>query len=192
MKNTSKEPNYDQLIMTWFKKATEEDYFSKFIYLYLSFDALLRKRYFVNSTQDREAIESLKKATKIKEMYFEDIKKNRELEATFEKLINVLKKESLKNISRNNGEVKEIKIESKEDWNNLIEFIYIVRNNLFHGEKNPESLRDFDMVFYAYKLLMPLVIILLSYQARDLGIDDYDLKKLKEIMENARNKNGSD
>lgn len=177
-----KQLNYDQLIFSWYKKATEEDYFAKFIFLYLSFDAFMRKRFFVDSRNDREAIDSLKKADKIKLTYFEAMKKDRELEATFEALIRELNKEPLKNISRNNGEVSEINIKDKEDWENLIEFFYTVRNNLFHGEKSPEEFRDWNMVYYAYKLLKPLVAILISYEAYDLDVEDYEIKKIKDMM----------
>ena len=63
--------NYNSLIFSWYKKATAEDYFSKFIFLDLAFVALLRKKYFVNSKFDGDAIKSLKKADKIKQVYFE-------------------------------------------------------------------------------------------------------------------------
>lgn len=178
-----KQPDYGQLIFSWYKKSTEEDYFSKFIFLYLAFDASLRKRFFINSRNDREAIDSLKGKEKIKLIYFEEMKKDRELEATFEALIRELNREPLKNTSRNNGEITEIKITNKEDWKNLIEFIYIIRNNLFHGEKSPEEFRDWNMVYYAYKLLKPLVEIMISYQARNLDVYDYDIEKLKEMRE---------
>lgn len=181
-----KQPNYDRLIYSWYKKSTEEDYFSKFIFLDLAFVALLRKKYFVNSKIDRDAIKAIKKADKIKSTYLEFIKKDREIEATFEALIRELKKEPLKNVSRNNGKIEELSIKDKEDWENLIEFIYTVRNNLFHGEKNPEEFRDWSMVYYAYGLLKPLVEILISYEAYNLDVEDYDLKKMKEMIENGK------
>jgi len=176
--------NYNSLIFSWYKKATAEDYFSKFIFLDLAFVALLRKKYFVNSKFDGDAIKSLKKADKIKQVYFEFIKKNREIEAIFEKLIQELNREPLKNISRNNETLERLSIKDKEDWENLIHFIYTVRNNLFHGEKNPEEFRDLNMVYYAYELLKPLVEILISYHSNDLDIEDYNLRKMKEVIKN--------
>ena len=178
----TEETNYNRLIYSWYKKSVVEDYFSKFIFLDLSFIALLRKRFFVFSKTDGEAIASLKKAEKIKLIYFDFLKRDRQIETTFEALIRELNKEPLKNVSRNNRESPSIQIKDKEDWDNLIEFIYTVRNNLFHGEKDPESFRDSTMVYYAYSLLKPLVEILISYEAYDLDVEDYDLKKMKEII----------
>ncbi len=179
-----KQPNYDQLIFSWYKKSTEEDYFSKFIFLYLAFDGLLRKKFFINSKNDREAIESLKKKEKIRDTYLGFIKMDREVVVSFESIIRELKNKPLRNVSRNNGEIIEITVKDTSDWQNLIEFIYTVRNNLFHGEKNPEELRDWSMVYYAYKLLKPLVDIMLSHEAFNLEVEDYDLKKIKEMVKN--------
>ncbi len=137
-----KQPDYNQLILSWYKKSTEEDYFSKFIFLYLAFNASLRKKFFVNSKTDREAIDSLKKADKIKETYFNFIKMDREIIVSLESIIRELQKEPLQNISKNNGKLIKIAINNIQDWPNLIEFVYTVRNNLFHGTKNPEELRD--------------------------------------------------
>jgi hypothetical protein len=43
------------------------------------------------------------------------------------------------------------------DWENLVEYWYRVRNNLFHGRKAPEFRRDRDLVKYAYLTLAPLM-----------------------------------
>ena len=89
-------------------------------------------------------------------------------------------------IRKNNEKIKELSIKDKDDLENLIEFIYIVRNNLFHGEKDPEEFRDFNMVYYAYRLLKPLVEIMISYEAYDLDVEDYELKRIKEIMKDEK------
>ena len=83
MKTEINQSNYDQLIFSWYKRSTEEDYFSKFIFLYLDFNASLMKKFFVNSREDRQEIESLKKADKIKETYFSLIEINREIVVSF-------------------------------------------------------------------------------------------------------------
>lgn len=51
---------------------------------------------------------------------------------------------------------------SEEDWPNMIEFWSAVRNNLFHGSKDPERPRDQLLVEHGYKTLYPLVEILIS------------------------------
>ncbi len=177
-----KGPNYDQLIWKWYEKAVKEDYFSKFIFLYLAFIASLRKRFFVNSRTDRDAINSLKHAKGIKKIYLEEVGRKQELNVKINRLIKELKEKPLENISMNNERIEKISIKNENDWENLIEFIYVVRNNIFHGEKNPEEFRDLNMVWYAYYLLQPLVTIMISYGANNLGVEDYDLKKMKEIM----------
>jgi len=182
MKTEINQSNYDQLIFSWYKRSTEEDYFSKFIFLYLDFNASLMKKFFVNSREDRQEIESLKKADKIKETYFSLIEINREIVVSFESLIIELQGKHLRNTSRNKGEIKEIIIKDAQDWSNLIEFVYTVRNNLFHGTKNPEEFRDWSMVCYAYILLKPLAEIMISYQAFHSNIEDYGIKRMKEMM----------
>jgi hypothetical protein len=44
----------------------------------------------------------------------------------------------------------------------MIEFWRTVRDNLFHGSKDPESERDQLIVEHGYKTLRPLVEIFLS------------------------------
>ena len=48
-----------------------------------------------------------------------------------------------------------------EDWANLIEFWVTIRNNLFHGGKNPEARRDQLVVEHGYKTLRVLMDIFL-------------------------------
>jgi hypothetical protein len=50
----------------------------------------------------------------------------------------------------------------ENDWVNLIEFWATVRNNLFHGSKDPEHDRDKLVVEHGYKTLSTLVKILLG------------------------------
>jgi hypothetical protein len=44
-------------------------------------------------------------------------------------------------------------IRSVDDWENLVEFWYGVRNNLFHGGKNLNEKRDAFLVEHAFKTL---------------------------------------
>lgn len=39
------------------------------------------------------------------------------------------------------------------DWGNMVEFWHEVRNNLFHGGKDPSIKRDCFLVEYAYKTI---------------------------------------
>ena len=44
-------------------------------------------------------------------------------------------------------------VHSLSDWDNMIEFWYGVRNNLFHGGKDPDIQRDRFLVEHVYKTL---------------------------------------
>jgi hypothetical protein len=51
---------------------------------------------------------------------------------------------------------------SLKDWPNMVEYWYSVRNNLFHGGKNPNVGRDAFLVEHAFQTLRPLMNIELS------------------------------
>jgi hypothetical protein len=91
----------------------------------------------------------------------------------------------LANASRSNDEIEEIKwwncshsdlhdqtpeesrkikgiIHNMEDWENMVEFWYSIRNNLFHGAKDPEEKRDQILIQNGYITLRELVQILLD------------------------------
>ena len=54
------------------------------------------------------------------------------------------------------------KIRDLNDWENMVEFWHSIRNNLFHGSKNPQDDRDQLLIENGYKTLSPLVGILLE------------------------------
>jgi len=45
---------------------------------------------------------------------------------------------------------------------NMVEFWHSIRNNLFHGAKNPENERDQFAVKYGYRTLNELMEIMLN------------------------------
>jgi hypothetical protein len=178
---------YDRLIRNWHGKASEEDYFSKFVFEYLSFIAFLRKKKFTDCRTDRDAIQHLKRDERIKTNYLERIRNrnNRQLKKAWEKIIKELNQFRLANASGNSGEVEEIRwwncshlqvqnqteeerskvkgvIHSLDDWENMVEFWSAIRNNLFHGAKDPQEERDKLAVENGYKALRELVEILLA------------------------------
>ncbi len=177
--------NYKDLINNWHHKATEEDYFSKYVFEYLAFIAYLKTQLFGSDNTDRSVIQTLKQNNKIKEKYLKKIQKNPELRNDWELIKNELDQTRLGNVSRNLNSVQEIKwwncshnnlseqtqeeeeklkgvIHSLEDWENMVEFWYSIRNNLFHGAKNPENERDQFAVKYGYSTLKELMVILLN------------------------------
>ena len=177
--------NYNSLIRNWHIKASEEDYFSKFVFEYLSFIAFLKKKKYIESLKDREAIQSLKRDHSIKTKYLEKIKSKQSLKRSWEKITSELVRSRLGDTSSNSEEVEEVKwwncshqnlhrqteeekrkikgkIHNLDDWDNMVEYWSTIRNNLFHGSKDPQDKRDRILVENGYKTLRELVEILLS------------------------------
>jgi hypothetical protein len=179
--------NYKSLIKNWHKRAKQsKDYFSKYVFEYLAFIAYLKTQKFSSNLKDREAIQHLKGDTETKSKYIQKINEINELEQDWQKVKDKLDDETrLGNSSMNLLEVEEIKwwncshdnlnqktnieeqkpkgiINSLEDWENMVEFWYSIRNNLFHGAKDPENEGDQFAVKYGYKTLMELMEIFLN------------------------------
>lgn len=162
--------NYIEAIKNWHKKAEKEnDYFVKFILEYISFIAYLNRDQPGNN--DRKLIQNLKTNEFLKTKYLNKLDKK-----LVKNIINELELNPIKNVtypndkwwdcnstnSPNNVSQNDGKIKSLKDFTNIIEFIYRARNNLFHGKKEPNYERDATIVEYGYKLLKPLIIILLG------------------------------
>lgn len=170
---------YKKLIRNWHERATEEDYFSKFVFEYLAFVAIIRKYIFEGSKSDRATIQDLKMKTPTRDKYLKKINRNKDLND----LINYLKRAPLNDSEElkwwdcsgsspcggsSMGTLPIGYIRDNKDWENMVEFIYLVRNNLFHGGKDPEDKRDQYFVEHAYKLLRPLVEILME----EIGMEE--------------------
>ncbi len=183
--------DYDELIYLWYQKAVHKDYFSKFVFLYLAFAAFLRKKRFPECNKDREAIEKLKEDKEIKDKFYTFyVKCDRRTITVIEGLIRELKKQPLKN--ETGGKTKQVIINSVDDWKNIIEFVYVVRNNLFHGEKSPEAFRDFVMVYHAYKILLSIVEVMVGMiDMRRLGIRANKLREYERTLIKERNETKS-
>ena len=178
--------DFDKLIRNWHIKASEEDYFSKFVFEYLAFIAYLRKKKFryENDKQDRTTVQRLKQDNGTKSAYLSRIQSNEELKSAWEQIKAKFDEKPFHDAARCSLEQNEhawwncshLKLchqtkEEKEkrkgvihnlkDWDNMVEFWYCVRNNLFHGEKDPENERDEFAVEFGYKTLRELVEILL-------------------------------
>lgn len=174
-----------ELIKGWHYKAWNDDYFSKYSFQYLAFIAYVQRWKF-NESNDRYAIQALKRDEGIKNSYIWLIQENNELSNARSIIKEELDSNHLGMINENN-EVCEIKWRNCQ-WNNLnqktniekemeswvihnltdrwnmIEFRYSIRNTLFHWWKNANDRRDKLLVKYWFKTLRPLV---------DLFLDDF-------------------
>jgi hypothetical protein len=171
--------NYYSLIKNWHAKASDEDYFARFMFEYMAFIAYLRTQWLTEQeikslkgnggkVTDRDYIQALKKDSYLND-FWTDVSlrapKNKELDRTLNSLVNFLKKEPLKsddrwwnfdefdlNLKKNTRKKAGI-LNDKGDFQNLVEFWYSVRNNLFHGEKNPSLARDKELVRFGFLTL---------------------------------------
>ena len=169
-------PNYYPLIRAWHERAAEGDCFARFVFEYLSFIAHIKYNIFYDASSDRNAIQRLKQDQRIGYNYLEKIKEEPELSEAWNKIIEELKEIPLHNSSIDsdnpeidkwwntseytpNGEDDQPKgrVSSLDDWQNMVEFWYGVRNNLFHGGKNPNMKRDIFLVEHAFITLRPLM-----------------------------------
>ncbi len=177
--------NYRDLIKNWHTKASEEDYFSRFVFEYLAFIAHLRTQLHTGCQTDRQVIQQFKRNEAVKQQYIEKIQSKATLKKDWEHIKRTLDRVRLGNMSRDLLNVEEIEwwncdhaelnqrtpedlqkergvIHSLVDWGSMVEFWHSIRNNLFHGTKDPQSERDQFAVKYGYRTLKELMEILLN------------------------------
>jgi hypothetical protein len=182
--------DYRQLIRNWHAKASEEDYFSKFVFEYLSFIAYLKTEKYPSadprkSVHDRTVVQQLKEGQAIKMNYLDRVRRLQTLSNAWQTIKDELDRSPLGNVSKNPDSAEQIKwwncshsnlrqktdeekkrvcgiLHSLDDWQNMVEFWYSIRNNLFHGGKDPEAVRDKLIVKNGYLTLRELMVILLD------------------------------
>lgn len=164
-------------VNSWHERAqNEEDPFVKFIFDYLAFVAIINQKY-SNERRDRHKIQALKRDESIKSTYLSKIDKN-----IVKNIIKTLEIDPLTNVTINdrwwdcdlNSCPREMnpmngKIQSVEDFKNMVEFIYRARNNLFHGKKGYEIDRDILIMEYGVDLICPLVDVLITSEGGQNG-----------------------
>lgn len=151
--------NYGDLINQWFNRSViEGDPFTRFIFLYISFIAFLSQN--DTYTSDRERINRVKEDAEAREYYLQLIRERNDLRSVISNLIAELRQQPIRNSTRSNDtnwRGSDGVLAGTEDWENLVEFWYRVRNNLFHGHKAPEFERDIRLVNYACLTLQPFM-----------------------------------
>lgn len=131
-----------QLIIDWSKKSEKEDNpFNKFISIWISFNALYSV--ICNCKYDKANIDKFSDyeiSKKINECLLKEPKYKENLE--FLKAYNNGK--GIQNLKYKENPPK--KISNFENFKEVLQFIYQVRNNLFHGGKQPKNPRDVKLV----------------------------------------------
>lgn len=176
-------PDYKELIYGWHQKAFNEgDYFSRFVFEYLAFIAHLKNNLYFEQSSDRNVIQSLKRDRIRQTWYTRRVISDKHLLSIVQNLLRELKERPLHNSSfdLDNPEIDKWwnstgphpnadetspkgLVRSVDDWANLVEFWYSVRNNLFHGGKNPNVGRDCFLVEHAYKTLKVFMDVELNF-----------------------------
>lgn len=155
-------PETKRKVMAWFYKS-EPDYFTSFTTLWISFNAYYKAYYQENRASlnefiDRKGIEKIKESNEHYNLLKELARKEPSLRKLLKSLADELKNSPLQNM--HNGKRLNLPGESLIDANisrdyykKLIEILYTIRNNMFHGDKEIISHRDKKLVTLAYKLL---------------------------------------
>ncbi|HXK37891.1 MAG TPA: hypothetical protein VJ579_02390 [Candidatus Paceibacterota bacterium] len=159
----------------WHNKANI-DFFILFMVEYLAFVSLIRQLY-RGDGKERSSIQILKAETTVQQHYINQIAKDSVLRGSWLELMNELNDTGLQgdagwwnNSSRNKFiGVRDDRgnINNQEDWSNMVEVLYQIRNNLFHGTKDPNSIRDQILVRNGYFALRSLVEILIENTPRN-------------------------
>jgi hypothetical protein len=181
--------NYDGLIFYWHAKTKQGDFFSRYFFEYLAFNAYLKGHVAIDASSDRSAIQRLKQSKQFEKLYLSRINMDNDLKAIWKNVVCELKKNPLFNTSKdfdypeidkwwdNSGDQLKRRrpkqtgvVHSLKDWSNMVEFWYGVRNNLFHGGKDPSVARDCFLVEHAFKTLNPFMELEISNLGSDLKI----------------------
>lgn len=125
------------------RSKTESEPFNKFISLWIAFNG-----YYVSATgenRDAEALKKIKSNNELKNWY--DTIKNHSSVTT---LISIA---PVKNLKSGN----DVTID-RDDFGTVIDIVYQIRNNLFHGNKSDHVNRDNEVVSAAIPILEQITV----------------------------------
>lgn len=134
-----------------------------FFYEYEAFNIVLKQIKFPNLKTDRDCIEKFKTSYFAKK-YIKLVRNYSNLSDMWKEIIKYLDENPLRNVTRGKNYWKDEcgKIQSIEDFEDMVEFWYVIRNNLFHWYKVLDNQRDLKLLEYGYKTLRPLVALFIE------------------------------
>jgi hypothetical protein len=147
--------NWEIFTKKWLERAERGkqnriDDADRFISLWISFNGWMRGK-FGEGLNDREQIESVKCMQDFKEIFCH----LREDNLIFKDNLEKIERFSVVDMRFRNGREDIFRYDGT--FEHLIELIYQVRCNLFHGRKNVEADKiDFELVKLSYQILLPL------------------------------------
>lgn len=123
----------------------------RYVSLWIAFNGWMRGRY-GEATSDRDQIESVKRMDDFKRVFTQ----LREDSTSFRGCLDKLKRVSVINMQFRSGREEVHTYDGS--FESLIEVIYQVRCNLFHGRKDiDEDRKDIELLTLAYQALLPLI-----------------------------------
>lgn len=133
------------IMNNWIEKSElENQVFNKYIALWIAFNAYYSS--VTNEKFEKDSIAKIKSNYELKQWYL-GIENSKEIS-------NLLFISPIINMKNN----REVIINGKEDYSSIIETLYQIRNNLFHGSKTDHIERDIEVVTVALPILNQLVI----------------------------------
>jgi hypothetical protein len=134
------------LIKVWYRRARSEQPISKFVFLWFCFNAWLV--FESGEDRDRRMLDWLKnsEASRLRAPF--ELASGSEV---FRGYLDTLAKMSP--IESTGRRKRAVRIESPNDFAGLVEGIYLVRCNLFHGGKRPDDARDQKLVMTCGRIL---------------------------------------
>lgn len=145
--------NYRYFIDKWLERAERNnaniDKADKFISLWIAFNGWMKGKFGENIT-DRNLVEKVKKLEEIKTVF-----NNLKSDFRFNQSLNRL--ENFHVIDMRDIDNKDKIKKYDGTFESLIETIYQIRCNLFHGRKDTkEDEKDFELICISYDILLPL------------------------------------
>jgi len=149
-----KEERIKNLIRTWREKSHNEgDQFASFVFIWFCFNAWLV--HLSNKQADKEMLNELIRKSRnmvsLIKAYDAAHASDEFFKRSLQDLINKSKEEPIKDVRNSNK--PPISIKDENDFTNIVEAIYRIRCNLFHGGKDANDTRDQVLVRDAAMIL---------------------------------------
>jgi hypothetical protein len=137
------EQRIQALVKSWHARSTREgDPVSKFVFLWFCFNA--RLSYESGEDRDRDMLEWLKTASPGSSQLRRSYDQAMASDVFRRDLQTLVSSSPIHGTRRHNPQV--VRIRDIEDFPNIVEGVYQVRCNLFHGGKRADDLRDQKLV----------------------------------------------
>lgn len=153
---------YENFTYRWLARAERQQEYiddgDRFISLWIAFNGWMKGK-FGEAAIDKTLINRLKESEEMR-IVFEDLRRN---ETSFNESLRELSQYTIADMRNLEAQNNVKKYDGSFD--SLIEVLYRVRCNLFHGRKDVnEDKKDIELVSLAYRILLPLFKSYLSIQ----------------------------